>query len=281
MNKRAVVIAGNGPSLAQIDYSLLPRDFDVFRCNQFYFEDKYFLGKKIQAVFFNPMVFFEQYYTLKQLEERGEYCYEEVYSSMMHWAGERDYEELDFKRLYPEVKIAHDEALKCPRLASHFKYQDMYFKKRITSGMLMLFVAAIKGYREIYLAGIDFYETGNYAFEHKSTNANSLIGYEEGVVTEQHSKEVDLEALDLIRDFFDLHIYALCPQSPIASYLSIPFPSPANFFPPKKKEGYICDILIPQVRNPLLKEIPPGIARRILNRLQRYFGFLFPFVTKK
>lgn len=53
-----VIIAGNGPSLKEIDYSRLPNDFDVFRCNQFYFEDKYYLGKKCKAVFYNPIFFF-------------------------------------------------------------------------------------------------------------------------------------------------------------------------------------------------------------------------------
>ncbi|EAH6454264.1 alpha-2,3-sialyltransferase, partial [Campylobacter jejuni] len=48
---KKVIIAGNGPSLKEIDYSRLPNDFDVFRCNQFYFEDKYYLGKKCKAVF--------------------------------------------------------------------------------------------------------------------------------------------------------------------------------------------------------------------------------------
>ena len=46
--KKPIVIAGNGPSLAQIDYSLLPQDYDVFRCNQFYFEDKYFEAQYLQ-----------------------------------------------------------------------------------------------------------------------------------------------------------------------------------------------------------------------------------------
>lgn len=55
---KKVIIAGNGPSLKEIDYSRLPNDFDVFRCNQFYFEDKYYLGKKCKAVFYNTYFFF-------------------------------------------------------------------------------------------------------------------------------------------------------------------------------------------------------------------------------
>ncbi|EMA0254919.1 alpha-2,3 sialyltransferase, partial [Campylobacter jejuni] len=70
---KKVIIAGNGPSLKEIDYSRLPNDFDVFRCNQFYFEDKYYLGKKCKAVFYNTYIFFEQYYTLKHLIQNQEY----------------------------------------------------------------------------------------------------------------------------------------------------------------------------------------------------------------
>lgn len=31
-----LVVAGNGPSLKNIDLNSLPSNFDVFRCNQFY-----------------------------------------------------------------------------------------------------------------------------------------------------------------------------------------------------------------------------------------------------
>ena len=34
----ACVVAGNGPSLAKIDYERLPLKFDASRCNQFYFK---------------------------------------------------------------------------------------------------------------------------------------------------------------------------------------------------------------------------------------------------
>lgn len=45
--KKHAVVAGNAPSLAKINYSRLPLEFDAFRCNQFYFEDKYYLGKDL------------------------------------------------------------------------------------------------------------------------------------------------------------------------------------------------------------------------------------------
>ncbi|WP_353616917.1 alpha-2,3-sialyltransferase [Candidatus Ornithobacterium hominis] len=41
-------MAMNRPSLTEINYNLLSEDYDVFRCNQFYFEEKYYSGKDIK-----------------------------------------------------------------------------------------------------------------------------------------------------------------------------------------------------------------------------------------
>ncbi|EFU7055710.1 hypothetical protein HTZ31_001783, partial [Campylobacter coli] len=35
---KAAIVTSNGPSMREIDYSLLPKDYDVFRCNEFYHE---------------------------------------------------------------------------------------------------------------------------------------------------------------------------------------------------------------------------------------------------
>lgn len=51
-----VIIAGNGPSLQSINYQRLPKKYDIFRYNQFYFEDKYYLGK-IKKSFFKTTSF--------------------------------------------------------------------------------------------------------------------------------------------------------------------------------------------------------------------------------
>lgn len=80
---KSAVVAGNGPSLAEIDYSLLPDDYDVFRCNQFYFEDKYFLGKKVKYAFLNFSVILEQYFTYKTLDTNNEYSIENIVISRL------------------------------------------------------------------------------------------------------------------------------------------------------------------------------------------------------
>lgn len=68
---KAVLIAGNGPSLGQIDYNRLPKEFDIFRCNQFYLEEEYFVGKKLRQLFFIIICFLNNrqlYFIYKRIE---------------------------------------------------------------------------------------------------------------------------------------------------------------------------------------------------------------------
>ncbi len=66
MNINALV-CGNGPSLKNIDYKRLPKQFDVFRCNQFYFEDRYFVGKDVKYVFLILLCFLNNTILVKNL----------------------------------------------------------------------------------------------------------------------------------------------------------------------------------------------------------------------
>lgn len=54
---KKVIIAGNGPSLKEIDYSRLPNDFDVFRCNQFILKINTILVKNAKQYFTIPIFF--------------------------------------------------------------------------------------------------------------------------------------------------------------------------------------------------------------------------------
>ena len=155
------MIAGNGPSLKNIDYTRLPKDFDVFRCNQFYFEDKYFLGKKIKGAFFNPSVLKEQYFTAQHLRDTNQYEIEDIYCSILGSFSEIDarvMKELDY--FFPSVKKISSYLETLPMLHQALKYQLFYYGKWPTSGIMMILVAIAQGYKEIYLTGIDFYEGG-------------------------------------------------------------------------------------------------------------------------
>ena len=229
--KRALLITGNGPSLAHTDLGYLPDEFDVYRCNQFYFEEKYYTGKKIKAVFFNPGVFFEQYYTLGQLLRRGEYEVDEVFCSQMRWGSENLGSGFDgFSDLYPGVKQVYELLSSYPKVAAYLKYNDLYLEQRITSGVLMLLVGAINGYRDIYMSGIDFYD--------KAKNPC-------------HSRQTDLEAIELIQKEFGLKIYCVSKESKLGEVFPLADKKREVNKAESKPRGAIKDILIPNVKNPL------------------------------
>ncbi|HHF0998624.1 TPA: alpha-2,3-sialyltransferase, partial [Haemophilus influenzae] len=171
----SVIIAGNGTSLKSIDYSLLPKDYDVFRCNQFYFEDHYFLGKKIKKVFFNCSVIFEQYYTFMQLIKNNEYKYEYadiILASFLNLGDSTLKKIQHLEKLLPQIDLGHCYLKKLRAFNAHLQYHELYENKRITSGVYMCAVATAMGYKDLYLTGIDFYqEKGNpYAFHHQKEN---------------------------------------------------------------------------------------------------------------
>ncbi|HDR1342373.1 TPA: CMP-Neu5Ac--lipooligosaccharide alpha 2-3 sialyltransferase, partial [Pasteurella multocida] len=164
---KAVIVAGNGESLSQIDYRLLPKNYDVFRCNQFYFEERYFLGNKIKAVFFTPGVFLEQYYTLYHLKRNNEYFVDNVILSSFNHPTVDLEKSQKIQALFIDVINGYEKHLsKLTAFDVYLRYKELYENQRITSGVYMCAVAIAMGYTDIYLTGIDFYQASeeNYAF---------------------------------------------------------------------------------------------------------------------
>ncbi|NBI42123.1 CMP-Neu5Ac--lipooligosaccharide alpha 2-3 sialyltransferase [[Haemophilus] felis] len=248
-NKKSVVIAGNGKSLSQIDYRLLPEDFDVFRCNQFYFEDHYFLGKSVKAAFFNSSLLFEQYYTFHHLIHNNEYQCENLVVSSFH-SPLIDFDTVSkFKLLFPHIIDGYDYLAKLSAFDEYLRFNELYRGSRITSGVYMCAVAIAAGYQDIYLTGIDFYAGGNtsYAFDHKKENIIKLVpNFKENISHSQfHTQNTDIEALKFLQSRYQVNIYSISPTSPISSFFPLASAQNPTPFDLKKKENYTKDILIP------------------------------------
>lgn len=217
-----VLICGNGPSLAQIDYTRLPAEYDVFRCNQFYFEDQYFAGKNIKACFFNPSVLVYQYWTVKVLQEREEYKIEHIVAS--------SFGNMIFDRYQAIIDYLVDvidgyEAFLATNLElnAYLRSAELYRKKRPTSGVYMIMAAIASGYRNIYLAGIDFYQGAMYAFDTEKDNLLNIIPNisDKGGVNENHSKNFDLEIIRFLQENADVSLYSVCPSSELATQIQL------------------------------------------------------------
>ncbi|PAF44128.1 alpha-2,3-sialyltransferase [Helicobacter sp. 11S02629-2] len=198
----SVVILGNGTSTKNINYSLLPKDYDVFRVNQFFLEERYCLGKKVDMVFFAAThlssILFNIY---KKLNTKREYdikyfmkCmpYEDIYKT--HYEDEKDIK--DYFLFYDLIK-------QMPYILEHAKHNISTYNKRVTSGICMINAAIFYGYKHIYLGGIDLYQ-GKDLYSFKLTE-NLLLHLPDlkTNATTMHASYIDLEGLKLCCDYFN------------------------------------------------------------------------------
>ena len=245
--KKPCIVAGNGPSLAAIDYARLPKDFDVFRCNQFYFEDKYYLGKEIKLAFANPGVLFEQLYTLRTLHYRGEYDIDGIVCTNFN-LDHIDYGYKERKMRFGGVMEGQEILDNLGRFRDFLHYNELFLSRRITSGIYMCAVAVALGYKQIYIAGIDFYEGDRpYAFEFLKKNLLRLSPdfSPDGQPYGGHGKDVDLEGLEFLAKHYGVEFYSLCPSSPLSKHLPLASPTGGGMRPESRSADSIQDLLIP------------------------------------
>ncbi|AJC91252.1 alpha-2,3-sialyltransferase [Campylobacter subantarcticus] len=247
------IICGNGPSLKDIDYKKLPRKYDVFRCNQFYFEEKYYLGKNIKYAFFNPFVFFEQYYTTKKLIEKKEYNIENIICSTFNLPTVDNENFIkNFNNYFCDAYLGHEILHNIKDFLAFIKYNELYENNRITSGIYMCAIAIALGYKNIYLCGIDFYNDKNnmYGFDNKKENLlklNPEFLKKDSVYT-KHSKEFDLKALEFLKEIYGVNFYSLN-NNELSKYIPLAPNTNNNFVLIDKDKNYVNDILIPKEKD--------------------------------
>lgn len=186
-----LIVAGNGPSLKNTDLNSMPKEYDVFRCNQFYCEDKYYLGKNIKLVMFNPMVIYSQLKTLNALISKQEYHVEYVCLNYINKNWDINFNINDFIQTMPFVMILNNfinnTILKELCLLNEFN------NLRPTSGVLLMLLGKSLGYKNIYYTGIDF--ANNKNISHINYNKDSIIHnfiYKDMLFSSNHTPNTDL-----------------------------------------------------------------------------------------
>lgn len=227
----SALVCGNGTSLQFIDYRRLPDKFDIFRCNQFYFEDYYFLGKRIKYACFNPSVFFEQRLTAHHLNKNKEYDIEHIVCSTYSENFPTPNSHIHIEKLFPSVLMGYKYLSHLTELMDFLIFNEIYHSKRVSSGIFMCLFAAALGYKNLYLAGIDFYEQGAaYAFEFRKKNILKVSpGFkQENTHKILHSAEYDLEVLYFLREKYNVKLYSLCENTLCANSFELAMINP-NF----------------------------------------------------
>lgn len=197
-----LIVAGNGPSLARINPNSMPNDFDLFRCNQFYAEDKYYLGKKIKLAMFNPNVINSQIKTSKALQK--EYEIEQIVLNYFDESWDCRFDIQKFVKNNPNILILRNLIEQNQVFVNYIKHL-ISKGLRLTSGVHLIMFGVIFQYENIYYSGIDFYESDNlnatYSYQ-IGKNMKKMIYFNECVIDKNlHNKNTDLSGINFLIDY--------------------------------------------------------------------------------
>jgi len=219
---RPLVIAGNGPSAALPPQHRIPADPVVFRMNWFFLESHYHFGSHVDGWFFSvPHQTLEE--SLGEEIRSGRYTVDRLLSPM-HLPSGRDGDGWGNQLLGTSLEqYDHWAAVsRHPRLARRF----MSRPGLPTTGMQALAFALAVGFREVYLCGIDLYESAQARYGYTVTDrvAAALTqkdlapGYEDA-----HSLDTDLAFLRAcLAEFPDARVHNLGDSTNLSVYLPRP-----------------------------------------------------------
>ncbi len=267
--RKSVVVAGNGPSLKNIDYSRLPKEFDVFRCNQFFFEDKYYLGKNVGKVFFGARICENMYASYVTLKFNKEYSIDDICSTVSFY----DYpplldDQVRVKRLR-FIQYTHDTFETHDKIKEFLWERFAVFGMFPTTGMVAVLMAIAEGYTDIYITGIDMYTGGNvYVYKH---DENSKLNQICPVVEDPyifHSRELEEQCLDFVKTFENITIQTISPDNVLQDIFPLaPVQNDSPYIPEDKPENYLNDIVL-TARQQIVQN-PTGLKQKIQNKLVR------------
>lgn len=193
------VILGSGPSIKNINYFNIPKDYDVFRCNQFYLEDKYYFGRCVDLYFVTGPMLKHQLKTIDFLTENKEYTIRNII--VTEFLEDRKFKDNYGNEMTRLIDICRQDSL------TNIIINNIFQKRVVSStGVNMCLVAKNLGYKNIYIGGIDFYEKGflDYGIDCLGKKNLSEINpafkeFKEVFNIGIHNPKYDIEILKLIQ----------------------------------------------------------------------------------
>lgn len=217
--QRPLLIVGNGPSATLPPLAKIPADVVIFRMNWFFLESHYHFGSHVDAWFF--AVPHQGLEAALREEIRTRRYHIERLCSPMQLPSARDGDRWGNQLLDVNLKQYDHWAV-----ISRYARLARYFMSRPglpTSGMQALGFGLGLGFREIYLSGVDLYESkeARYGYTISQQVAAGLLekdlkpGYEDA-----HSIDNDLAFLQAcLAEFPDADVYSLSESVNLAMFL--------------------------------------------------------------
>lgn len=272
--------------MKSINYSLLPKSYDVYRVNQFYSEDKYYTSKNIKKVFVAYNNLEIKLYTLYELQRQKNYNIEQVVIGNIRppdsYLTPSRYK-IDLWRHNKGIAQFYDCLSKFPKLQD-FYYFNLDCKSKVpTTGLSMLVSALANDYKEIFIAGIDL-----YALDIKESNAKDYpfnIGENmqlaiPGLLSKSnlenksalHTLEIEIELINLALEIANkkgIKIYSVSKDSPINKYipLATKIQNEDSLNIESKSKECIFDFVVPPS---LKKDFTPKKSRQFVIKYNLY-----------
>jgi len=245
MSFNSIIIAGNGPSKTRINYKRVPKNAKICRVNNFYFEDKYYLGRVVDYYLVGIALLPQQFYNMRYLIENNEYDIKDMYVNN-HWKNLK--KEKKMNAFFPTVKEINPLINDLTEIIKFFKYYEYYYSKIPTVGSLAIAMAIGLGYKEIYITGIDFYaHDEKYAFDNGINFLNIRneqdLNYK-GLNPQQHSVMMEKEFIKMIMKNYDIKLYSICEDTEMNTLIEMAPELYENEISQEKEKDYLNDWLI-------------------------------------
>lgn len=222
----------------------------------------------------------ENYYTYNFLQEKDEYMIKNIVAGTIGLKQfSRFYDE--YKHWFSDILDGREYITKLEKFFRFLQFNEIYYDSRPTSGVYMCAFAASLGHREIYLAGIDLYQT-TFTYAYNATTPNVLLKKSSfGPPAHIHSAETDIKCLEFLANNYNVKFYSICPNSPLSKY--IPLAKSNNkitYIAESKPKNFISDIILPDkcAYNKMLREyktksylsLSPYKENLVANQAKRY-----------
>ena len=228
----SILVCGNGPSVCNIDFTRVKMDSKVMRMTNFFLEDTYYAGKRVDYYIEYVKRLERQYFNIRMLDMKGEYSFdmENVWMTVMFESNSH----------FPTVKMATPLIQKNPLIAEFRSFYEFYYGQYLTTGLQGVALAVCLGYKEVYLAGFDLFSdpnnlhpfnAGNYMSEvlnsksivsNNSYETSGSSGKSADYSQKHHPSELQTSFLKLLMKLYpDTKIFSVDETSPINQYVEI------------------------------------------------------------
>lgn len=144
-----ILVCGNGPSCKEIDFTRVPSDAKVMRVTQFYFEEKYYAGKRVDYYVEYAKKLTEAYFNVRTIHTKKEYTFnlENLWFTVLSEKNPH----------FPTIKSCTEFIQQTPLIAEFRCFYEYYYGKYLPTGMQAFALAVCLGFKNVYVTGFDLF----------------------------------------------------------------------------------------------------------------------------